>query len=101
MECNIGRVSLLIIIAILDIWKKIPIENILIGKILNLNLRQKVTIEFLTKIDTKNNQNTKIDTNNYQIIDKSDLVYLTFMHSLKINSPNPLKDCLNWIGINE
>nr|YP_010848564.1 hypothetical protein RF1 [Tabernaemontana bovina]WEV93215.1 hypothetical protein RF1 [Tabernaemontana bovina] len=70
-------------------------------KILNFDLRQKITIESWIKIDTKSNQNTKINTNNYQIIDKKDLVYFTLPQNLKINSPNPPKFVLDWMGMNE
>nr|YP_010848819.1 hypothetical protein RF1 [Hunteria zeylanica]WEV93470.1 hypothetical protein RF1 [Hunteria zeylanica] len=98
-----------------DIWGSIPINNYgdirymeknpdrkyFDWKILNFDLRQKVTIESCIKIDTKSNQN---DTINYQIIDKTDkkdLVYLTLPQNIKINSPNPPKAFLDWMGMNE
>nr|UOF70140.1 hypothetical chloroplast RF19 [Cerbera manghas] len=101
-----------------DIWRSIPIninnyvdirymeknpDRKFLGcwKILKFDLRQKLTIETYTRIDIKSNQNTKIDTKNYQIIDKKDLVYLTLPQKLKINSLNPPKAFLDWMGMNE
>ena len=55
------------------------------------------------KIDTTSNPNTKIDTNNYFIIDKKDnkrLVYLKLTPKLQINLANPPKGFF-WMGMNE
>nr|AUF33696.1 Ycf1 [Fouquieria diguetii] len=71
-------------------------------KIIHFCLRKKIDIETWIKIDPNTNKNTKIGTNNYQIIDKidkKDLFYLT-IHQ-EINSPPPKKIFFDWMGMNE
>nr|WJK71602.1 hypothetical chloroplast RF1 [Uncaria rhynchophylla] len=92
--------------------EKKPDRKYLNWKIINFSLRKKVDIETWVKIGTKNNQNTKIGTNNYQIIDKidkKDLFYLTFSQNpppnppqnAPQNAPSPKKVFLDWMGMNE
>jgi len=73
-------------------------------KMIKFYLRKRIDIESWVKIDTKTNQNTKIGTNNYQIIDQIDKkgpFYLLLPQNPKINSPSPKKLFLDWMGMNE
>nr|QQY86529.1 photosystem I assembly protein Ycf1 [Gentiana urnula] len=86
--------------------KKNPDRKYFNWKTLYFDLRQKITIEYWIKIDTKSNQNTKIKTNNYQITDKivkKTLFYLALPKKLKIKVSNPPKTLLvlDWTGMNE
>nr|QXI89188.1 hypothetical protein RF1 [Gentiana aristata] len=73
-------------------------------KTLHFDLRQKIAIEYWVKIDTNSNQNTKIKTNNYQLTDKivkKTLFYLALPKKLKIKVPNPPKNLLDWMEMNQ
>nr|QXU76216.1 hypothetical chloroplast RF1 [Biebersteinia heterostemon] len=74
--------------------------------ILNFCLRNKVDIEAWVDIDTGSNskKNTKIGTNNYQIIDeinKKGLFCLTIHQDEEINPFNLKEFFLDWMGMNE
>ncbi|KAL6513102.1 hypothetical protein OROMI_034573 [Orobanche minor] len=100
-----------------DMLRKIPIKNYLTNNLgrmetlyiqktanrkyfdwnlINFYLRQKVEIEACIMIDTNRKQNTKIRTNNSQIISKKDISYLMIPEK---NRPNSHKRFLNWMGI--
>nr|QXO88197.1 Ycf1 [Papuahoya urniflora]QXO88219.1 Ycf1 [Papuahoya urniflora] len=71
----------------------------------NWDLRQQLTIESYIRMDITSNENTQIDTNNYQYpifekIDKKKLVYLKIPQKLQTNLPKPRKGFLNWMGMN-
>uniref|UniRef100_UPI003002E79F hypothetical chloroplast RF1 n=1 Tax=Didymocarpus purpureobracteatus TaxID=411098 RepID=UPI003002E79F len=66
-------------------------------KILNFSLIQRVDIETWIAIDTNRNRDTEIGTNNYQLITKKDLFYLSIP---EINPPNSHKVFFDWMGMN-
>nr|YP_009571006.1 hypothetical protein RF1 [Quintinia verdonii]QBC69512.1 hypothetical protein RF1 [Quintinia verdonii] len=74
-------------------------------KVLNFFLRQKVDIEAWIKINPNSNKNTKIGSNNYQIIEKidtKDLFYLTIHQYPEINPSNQKKIFFfDWMEMNE
>nr|QXO88593.1 Ycf1 [Dischidia acutifolia]QXO88615.1 Ycf1 [Dischidia acutifolia] len=72
----------------------------------NWDLRQQLIIESYIRMDITSNENTHIDTNNYQYpifekIDKKKLVYLKIPQKLQTNLPKPRKGFLDWMGMNE
>nr|YP_011002727.1 hypothetical chloroplast RF1 [Hoya verticillata]YP_011002749.1 hypothetical chloroplast RF1 [Hoya verticillata]WNS64424.1 hypothetical chloroplast RF1 [Hoya verticillata]WNS64446.1 hypothetical chloroplast RF1 [Hoya verticillata] len=72
----------------------------------NWDLRQQLIIESYIRMDITSNENTHIDTNNYQYpifekIDKKKLVYLKMPQKLQTNLPKPRKGFLDWMGMNE
>nr|QOZ39444.1 hypothetical chloroplast RF19 [Sambucus adnata] len=73
-------------------------------KMLHFFLKQKVDIEAWIKTDANSNQNIKIGTHNYQIIDKidkQDLFYLTIHQDSEIKPPNYKKIFFDWMEMNE
>nr|AME16616.1 Ycf1 [Syringa tigerstedtii] len=80
--------------------EKTPARKYLDWKIINFDLRKKVDIEAWITIDANSNQNTKIVTNNSQIIDKKKIFYLNLMIP-EMNLPNPPKVFFDWMGMNE
>lgn len=75
-------------------------------KILHFCLRKRVDVDIESWIDTgtKHKTNTKTGTNKYQIIDKmdkKDLFFLTIHQDHEVNSYNPPKKLLDWMGMNE
>nr|YP_010592464.1 hypothetical protein RF1 [Hoya ariadna]YP_010592485.1 hypothetical protein RF1 [Hoya ariadna]WAB52909.1 hypothetical protein RF1 [Hoya ariadna]WAB52930.1 hypothetical protein RF1 [Hoya ariadna] len=72
----------------------------------NWDLRQQLIIESYIRMDITSNENTHIDTNNYQYpifekIDKKKLVYLKIPQKLQTNLPKPRKGFFDWMGMNE
>nr|AME16612.1 Ycf1 [Ligustrum vulgare] len=86
---------------ILDIlymdMEKTPDRKYLDWKILHFDLRKKVDIEAWITIDANRNQNTKIVTNNSQLIDKKNIFYLRIP---EMNLPTPPKAAFwDWMGM--
>nr|YP_009935639.1 Ycf1 [Saururus chinensis]QNS38040.1 Ycf1 [Saururus chinensis] len=69
--------------------------------IINLCLKKNINIEYWTHMDTRTNisKDTKTSPNDYQILDKKNLFYLT-IHQ-EINPSNPPKNLFDWMGMNE
>uniref|UniRef100_UPI0030028D31 hypothetical chloroplast RF1 n=1 Tax=Aralia thomsonii TaxID=330647 RepID=UPI0030028D31 len=73
-------------------------------KIINFFLREKVDIETWIKMDLNSNKNTKIESKNYQKIDKihkNDLFYLTLYQDLEKNPLNQKKHLFDWMEMNK
>nr|QDI96906.1 hypothetical protein RF1 [Panax wangianus] len=73
-------------------------------KIINFFLREKVDIETWIKMDPNSNKNTKIESKNYQKIDKihkNDIFYLTLYQDLEKNPLNQKKHLFGWMEMNE
>nr|YP_010982095.1 Ycf1 protein [Serissa japonica]UZM09083.1 Ycf1 protein [Serissa japonica] len=74
-------------------------------KIIHFCLIKKVDIETWVKMNTRSNQNNKMDNKNYQISDKNGLFFLTYLKNKnsnpKINSRSPKPLFLDWMGMNE
>ena len=85
------------IFCIQNIKKKKPDRKYFDWKILHFCFRNKVDIEVWINTSINSNENTKTGSNNYQIIDKKGLFYLTQDQEIK---PSP-KDLFDWMGMNE
>nr|YP_010387162.1 hypothetical protein RF1 [Crinodendron patagua]UPO67193.1 hypothetical protein RF1 [Crinodendron patagua] len=89
---------------IMDMEKNTDQKNF-VRRILNFCLRKKVDIKSWIDTGTKNNKNTKTETNNYQIIEKidtKDLFYFTIYQDQEINPSNQKKTFFfDWMGINK
>nr|YP_010371821.1 hypothetical chloroplast RF19 [Magnolia cubensis]UOU86740.1 hypothetical chloroplast RF19 [Magnolia cubensis] len=85
--------------SIIDTGKN-PDRKYLEWRILNFFLRKNIDIETWTDIDTGTNinKNTKTGTNDYQIIDKKDLFYLTIHQEI---NPQKKRFFFDWMGMNE
>ena len=76
-------------------------------KILHFSLRQKGDIEAWVKIDTNSNPNTQIGINNYKIIDNYQIIekrgvfYLTTHQNPEKTQKNSKKVFFDWMGMNE
>nr|YP_010131725.1 Ycf1 [Vitis labrusca x Vitis vinifera]QPZ94093.1 Ycf1 [Vitis labrusca x Vitis vinifera]UIX22577.1 hypothetical protein RF1 [Vitis labrusca x Vitis vinifera] len=78
--------------------KKNPDRKYFDWKILHFCFRKKVDIEVWINTSINSNKNTKTGSNNYQIIDKKGLFYLTQDQEIK---PSNQKDLFDWMGMNE
>uniref|UniRef100_UPI0030FDF873 hypothetical protein RF1 n=1 Tax=Anemopsis californica TaxID=108407 RepID=UPI0030FDF873 len=69
--------------------------------ILNLCIKKNINMEYWTHMDTRTNisKDTKTIPNDYQILDKKNLFYLT-IHQ-EINPSNSKKNFFDWMGMNE
>nr|YP_009716107.1 hypothetical protein RF1 [Suaeda glauca]QGL09232.1 hypothetical protein RF1 [Suaeda glauca]UQK97077.1 hypothetical protein RF1 [Suaeda salsa] len=109
---------------LIDMWCNIPISNFLGIKnsmdiekntdrkyldfqILHFSLTKKVDIETWVHISTSINENTKTESNNYQIIDKTkmdkkDVFYHTIYHKInRINRYHQKINFFDWMRMNE
>nr|QPP04873.1 Ycf1 protein [Asarum sieboldii]UAU40972.1 Ycf1 [Asarum heterotropoides var. seoulense]UAU40995.1 Ycf1 [Asarum heterotropoides var. seoulense]WRO36867.1 Ycf1 protein [Asarum chungbuensis]WRO36890.1 Ycf1 protein [Asarum chungbuensis] len=71
--------------------------------ILNFCPRKNIDIETWTYMDTGTNisKDTKTGTNDYQIIDKKDLFYLTIHQKINPSNKKKKKKLFDWMGMNE
>nr|QUG56734.1 Ycf1 protein [Tetrastigma hemsleyanum]WCR50513.1 Ycf1 protein [Tetrastigma hemsleyanum] len=77
--------------------KKKPDRKYFDWKILHFCFRNKVDIEVWINTSINSNENTKTGSNNYKIIDKKGLFYLTQDQEIKSSK----KDLFDWMGMNE
>nr|YP_010314880.1 hypothetical protein RF1 [Cissus antarctica]UNA64445.1 hypothetical protein RF1 [Cissus antarctica] len=83
----------------LEYKKKKPDRKYFDWKILRFCFRKKVDIEVWINTSINNNKNTKTGSNNYQIIDKKGLFYLT--QDQEIKPSNQKQNLFDWMGMNE
>ena len=108
MWCNIPSSNFLEIKKIMDLEKNKD-RKYLDFKIIRFCLTKKVDIETWVNIGTSMNENTKTESNNYQIIDKMDKIIDKmankglFYHTIsqKINRCHQKRNLFDWMRMNE
>nr|YP_009650883.1 hypothetical chloroplast RF19 [Laguncularia racemosa]QCF40365.1 hypothetical chloroplast RF19 [Laguncularia racemosa]QKG03072.1 Ycf1 [Laguncularia racemosa]UIS00584.1 Ycf1 [Laguncularia racemosa] len=81
--------------------EKFPDRKFVDWRIFHFYLRNKVDIESWIDITTDSKKNTNNGVNNYQLIDKKGLFYLSISKDHEINPSNQKGFCFDWMGMNE
>nr|YP_009670048.1 Ycf1 protein [Terminalia guyanensis]QCW95367.1 Ycf1 protein [Terminalia guyanensis] len=81
--------------------EKFPDRKFFDWRIFHFYLRNKVDIESWIDIATDSKKNTNNGVNNYQLIDKKGLFYLSISKNHEINPSNQKKKPFDWMGMNE